>query len=447
MVRTSLTWRRAVGAIACVSLAAWAGCGEGGRPLPRRDGGGGGDLDAGETTPFDSGGPTQIDAYALSDLDAPQFNPFDPDSACASSSTPSMRVPGAILLVFDQSTSMETAITSGSSTTRWSAATAAINNAMAMLPDELNVGMALFPRRGGSSCEVSSMPDVPIAPLSVSRPMIASTLMPDPEGSATPIISAARAGWDIIRNFDTRGERAVIVVTDGEENCSDSETNAFRNEAADQLATHGVRTYAVGLDAVNGFLSQLAFAGGTRRTPTCEPACAGDGYGPCANDGDCSGGLTCQSFGLVGVCGCANDAACGPGFRCEIVSIGGFFTLPGVCRSTSNAECCHYAIQGAGFQNDFQTALRNIAAQVQDGCVYSVPRPASGFDPALVNVGVTLPSGERQVLPYSDDPNVDSWRYRDATNETIVIQGPLCDQIRMVDATVEIVSGCPTIVI
>ena len=69
------------------------------------------------------------------------------------------------------------------------------------------------------------------------------------------------------------------------------------------------------------------------------------------------------------------------------------------------------------------------------------------FDPGLVNVGVTFEGEDRTVLRRSSDPAVDSWNYVDDTHESILIQGDICDRLLDGSAVVEIVLGCPTILI
>ena len=71
----------------------------------------------------------------------------------------------------------------------------------------------------------------------------------------------------------------------------------------------------------------------------------------------------------------------------------------------------------------------------------------SSFDPSQVNVGVTFEGEDRTVLRRGSDPGVDSWDYTSDEHDSIVIQGPICDELLMGDATVEIVLGCPTILI
>ena len=64
-----------------------------------------------------------------------------------------------------------------------------------------------------------------------------------------------------------------------------------------------------------------------------------------------------------------------------------------------------------------------------------------------MNVGVTFEGESRTVLRRGSDGTMDSWNFVDTDNETLVIQGDICERLLDESATVEIVLGCPTILI
>tara|TARA_B100001750_G_scaffold120993_1_gene95903 strand:+ start:428 stop:1708 length:1281 start_codon:yes stop_codon:yes gene_type:complete len=377
------------------------------------------------------------------------FDPFDPDAACGSASIPTERVPGSLMLVFDRSGSMNDEANGDSGPTKWDLATAAINSALGGVSDDLNLGLMLFPV-GSSECTVDAATavQVDVAPLGTTRAQIASALSSASAGGGnTPIASALRAGWGALDAIDGRGQKGLILVTDGAETCetSTAERDAVLALAADQHASNGYLTYAVGLDESNNFLSTLAFNGDTPRNATCLPECTTP---TCYSDADCDGGNSCwkpvPDFGPIpipGQCACGTDADCPDPLTCE--------SLPFIgpqCSGTPN--CCHYDAEGSSFQSDFQGALEEIATRFLDSCVFEVPRDGiDGFNPGQVNVGVTFEGEERQVLPRSTDPSMNSWNYTSSENDALVIQGPICDQLLMDSAEVEIVVGCPTILI
>jgi len=120
--------------------------------------------------------------------------------------------------------------------------------------------------------------------------------------------------------------------------------------------------------------------------------------------------------------------------------------LGSTCDGPSN--CCHYDAEGGSFESDFQDALEDIASRLLDSCVFEVPRDGiDGFMPNLLNIGVTFEGEERTALRQSGDSSMDSWNYTTPENDAIIIQGLICDRLLMGAAEVEIVVGCPTIII
>lgn len=385
-------------------------------------------------------------ADSRADVNLSVDNPFDPNNRCGENIVDTQKVPGHLLIVFDRSGSMEAEV---GSSTRWDLAKNAVNSALAGLTQELNVGLALFPDdRASSECSAPTGLDVSISPISTSRSQVTSVLNAnDASGGSTPLAATLPFAWSQIAAVSGRGAKAVAVVTDGDDSCAEGdEQRAVLTQAASQLA-QGIKTYAIGLQAENGFLSSLAVNGGTRRNATCDEVC-GSITTTCTSDAECTNGQTCQEpiFGLPLVpreCGCTNDAQCESGYTCDEENL--IFTIiPGRCRVSGAVECCHQVVQEAGFQANFQTILEEIAGELSS-CVFEVPSSTMAFDPSLVNVGVTQTGASRMVLPRSMDTSRSSWDFVDTSFRTLRIQGPVCDQIKNSEAKVEIVIGCATI--
>ncbi|MCU0674097.1 MAG: hypothetical protein MUE69_15035 [Myxococcota bacterium] len=414
--------KRSIFLSSLLALAGVVACGDDDRPGITRDGGGGG-LDSGGG-PLPDGSPPRPDV-------GPPPDPFDPRNGCGAAAIPTERVPGSVLLVFDYSGSMDdTPGGSGSGATKWDLATGAINDVLASVPDDLNMGLMLFPDPGESSdCNVVTAPQVGVGPLSSTRSMIMSRLTGTPNGGQTPIIDASRAGWNYMLSLDAPGQKGIIVVSDGGETCNGelSDEMAVHMEAQTNNLAFGLSTYAVGLTTSNSLLSGLAFYGGTPRTDTCEADCSANDR-LCSSDADCTRGATCQSIVPFPVPGFPDIRACTGG---------------------TTSECCHYVASSGGFRAEFEAALEEIAQRFLESCVFELPRGTdpSTFDPSQVNVGVTFSGEERRVLGRSSDDGVDSWNYTSDAYESIVIQGPICEELLSGDALVEIVLGCPTILI
>jgi hypothetical protein len=382
----------------------------------------------GDGVPFGTDGGADA-RFALGDVQGfTPYDPFDPSSACAASAVPTVRVPGSLLVVFDRSSSMDED-PNGSrpgdrdfTESKWDLAERAVSEELGRVSPELSVGLLLYPSNRDDVCSVelgAGVPQVPIAPLSTSLPAIESALAGGTSGGQTPTFRALRAGYRVLDSLDTDGPRGIVLVTDGAENCERTDGADVLEDAQRRHDEQGYLSFAVGLDSRDNFLSTLAVNGGTQALEICEASCVAPPT-RCATDSDCPGGGTCVPF--VGFC-----------------------TEPAGGAST----CCHYDVSSGGFDTEFRRALAEISSRFLDSCVFRVPRPANpaDFSPTLVNVGVTFDGDARIVVPQGSDPTEDSWHYTDTEYSSIEIEGELCDRLRTESATVEIVLGCPTILI
>lgn len=384
------------------------------------------------------------------DRDGGPRDPFDPDAACGRSIVETERVPGSLLLLFDRSSSMNATPAgeepSFGNPSKWDRATGAMDDVLASVSDELGAGLLLFPTGEGDVCDVSlsaSVPRVPMAPLSSSRADIGAALSETgpASDSGTAAFGALRAGYDYLDTLDTLGQRGVVLVTDGAETCDPDSREAVLEQAAEELSMNNYLTFVVGLTQTNSDLSTLAYNGGTPRNDSCLPECTTP---LCFSPADCpiTGACNQPVPGFPGFCGCSSDSDCPEPLTCEGIPLLGM-------QCTGDPNCCHYNATASDFEAQFEAALAEIARRFVDSCVFDVPRGADPdrFDPALVNVGVTFDGEERTVLRRSDDASVDSWDYTDAGHEALIIQGAICDRLLTEAATVEIVLGCPTILI
>ncbi|MFT5358091.1 MAG: hypothetical protein ACI9KE_005328, partial [Polyangiales bacterium] len=177
-----------------------AACGDDSRP--GRADVGAGDTGAAEDTGSDV--MSRVDAPATDSAfpdTGPPLDPFDPANGCGATAIETQVLPGSVLLAFDQSASMQ-GDTAGNrpperGPSKWDLATDAITSVLATMPDELSVGLLLFPDpNGGSECSVAPTPQVGVASLSTTRAMINSALSRSPTGGQTPAIAAVEAGWE-----------------------------------------------------------------------------------------------------------------------------------------------------------------------------------------------------------------------------------------------------------
>ena len=93
---------------------------------------------------------------------------------------------------------------------KWTLATNAINRVLTSMPDDLNVGLMLFPSPGSGDCNVDPAPQVPIGPLSTTRTSIMSQLSGSPDGGGTPAIAAVEAAYRYIQPLPLPGHHGLL---------------------------------------------------------------------------------------------------------------------------------------------------------------------------------------------------------------------------------------------
>ena len=187
---------------------------------------------------------------------------------------------------------------------RWQIAIAALKESLGMLQgSHASAGLTFF--SVDNACGVDSTPSVGINPVSVpQRLAIAAALDGIAPRGGTPIVGAVILAYaHLHQEAKAPGNRYVVLLTDGEESCG---FGGDDRDAADLARARrhllevevqkareaNIRTFVIGApgsEGARGFLSQLAFAGGTARKPDCVH---GD---PDAESGDCHHDLTTSS--------------------------------------------------------------------------------------------------------------------------------------------------------
>ncbi|MBL8600405.1 MAG: VWA domain-containing protein [Myxococcales bacterium] len=217
-----------------------------------------------------------------------------PDSACATTTADAQRRPANILIVLDRSGSMSESAGNGMS--KWAAATGGLRTLLGRLDNFTRVGLTFFPPTRGASDMASgyTTPAVPIAALSTNRTALLSALGASPSGN-TPMACAIDGSKQYFQSFTQDGSRNIILITDGQPTnectgqpllppcnllppdlaCLQRHDQAMQAAVSVQVAlarmlTPSVRTFVAGTpEATDVFLSDLAFQGGSSRTPDC----------------------------------------------------------------------------------------------------------------------------------------------------------------------------------
>jgi len=184
------------------------------------------------------------------------------------------RSPGNLVVVFDQSDSMKQvfATDGGATGPKYQVAEDAIVAAITPNQALLNVGAIFLPTKAtGNTCSgvdlIGTPPQIPIEQ--------GATFVTDFKGHfsatgwtlilGTPLkIALDNANLALPDPSPLKGQRAVVIITDGAPTCDTVQADILAPVKA--MATRGIKTYAVGLPgsaAASTLLNAIASAGGT----------------------------------------------------------------------------------------------------------------------------------------------------------------------------------------
>lgn len=175
-------------------------------------------------------------------------------------------VPGNVLIVFDESLSMNENWGSGQS--KWVAASQAMISALTPLQDQINAATIFFPTSGGLlGCGVDAIDSGKQINFLPGPDFIAAwnTYMSShgPSGM-TPLGTAMQMADSALANANLVGNTAVVVITDGDPNCGTDDTQV--NQYATNWLANDIETHVVGLPGIGSGatrLNTLATSGGT----------------------------------------------------------------------------------------------------------------------------------------------------------------------------------------
>ena len=342
--------------------------------------------------------------------------------SCASSAFKGTLLPSSLLFLVDRSGSMACnlpPITASadceanpvakdpSQPTKWSVITGSLSAAFDTLATVPNTSAALTFFSNDEACGAQWEPWVALAPLDANQvgALKGSLSGITPKGG-TPIIGATVHGYRYLhQEAKAPGNRFVVLVTDGADSCISryaaqgvvgDPVAQFLGAEIPKAISVNIRTFVIGApgsEPARGFLSQIAWGGGSGKDPACDHT--------------------------------STDPA--PGAECHL----------DMTRSTD-------------FAADLAAALTKITGQAALTCEFDVPKAGDGgaIDPSTVNVDYYRAGnmGDRVQL-YRDDTQAceggaDGWQY--TSNDTkIRVCGPMCDAVRK-DATAEVIVslGC-----
>ena len=360
-------------------------------------------------------------------------------SGCMAQSYESSELPASILFVLDRSGSMacnppptqDSAACEANAVpvdpaqpSKWQItvrALEAVFDSLLSKKSTAQIGLSFF--SNDNTCGVNSVPSVPLGAVTDAHVASLKTVLDStiPSGG-TPLVGATTLGYAYLHQEASAapgcsepcgapGNRYLVLITDGTDSCptpmraqdaaecnaAGSCTNFLVKKEAPLAAQANIKTYVIGApgsEPARGYLSELAFVGGTPRTPTC-----------------------------------THDP-------------------------TSAAGDCHFDMTTTGdFAAGLATALGNVSGAAL-GCEFAVPKTGGPVTPGSVNVQYRPQSGNAECFSY--DPAACSagsngWQFAkkpDGSDDLsrVVICGSACERVRADPmARVDVILGCETI--
>lgn len=282
-------------AVACIGLTVWAAC----SASPSGDGTftGAGAASSGTASSGSGSGSSNGSGGGLEFEGGTGDGAGQDGDACGSVPLIGKLTPGNIVVVFDQSDSMQQPFSTpdaGPGGPKWQVAEDALVSAVTPIENLLNLGAIFFPTKAtGDTCslvaKIGTKPQIPIEP--------ASAFVTDYKGHF------AAPGWTLILGTPLKialdnanlalpdpsplvGARAVLLITDGAPTCDTKAADILA--PVDAMFSRGIKTYAVGLPgsaAASTLLNAIAAAGGTMKYLTpADPAALAAALAQIASD-------------------------------------------------------------------------------------------------------------------------------------------------------------------
>jgi hypothetical protein len=332
------------------------------------------------------------------------------DAGCASTSIKADLLPSNLLFVIDRSGSMNCNLPPITSSTdcemkpervdpsrpsKWEIIRDALKSAFASFPSTASVGISYF--SNDDECGVQSMPSVAVRAIDATQiAALGASLDAMKPAGGTPIVGATILGYKHLhQQLTLPGSDFLVLLTDGSESCTPADVPGLVSTQVPNALLVGIRTFSIGVpgsEAARGLLSQIAFAGGTPSSPTCDHSGMG-------NTGNCHFDMTTSQ----------------------------------------------------DFAGDLRAALATITGKALT-CTFDVPTGPAGIpvDRDKLNVnftpggGTTIPILQDNTAPC--DQGADGWQYTD--NDTkIILCGPICAKVKSdLGARIDIVLGCRTVI-
>lgn len=219
------------------------------------------------------------DQNSLPDMPGSTDGSGDPDKKvgdeCGEHFFQAKSLPPNVMLVLDKSGSMyfQSWLDGAETKRRWASLHAVTETLLRRLDGRFNFGLKLFPALGAQeskdktiACRLEPGVEVECGPNQADKIL---QVMPGADAEVygdTPTVSGLDAAYKYLSTLSTPNPKAMVLIVDGETNCS--ETNQELATLAKQAFDANIPVYVVGIDlssSVASGLSQTAVAGGTKK--------------------------------------------------------------------------------------------------------------------------------------------------------------------------------------
>ena len=150
------------------------------------------------------------------------------------------------------------------------------------------------------NCGATSVPSVPMAAVSDAQlDVIRTSVAAQKPSGGTPIVGGSILAYKYLyQSLAVTGNAHVVLITDGADSCGSyysanpsigpgDHVADLIGKQAPKAASYGIQTWVIGApgsEPARATLSNLAIAGGTRRSDTCTPGGADAAVGDCHYD-------------------------------------------------------------------------------------------------------------------------------------------------------------------
>lgn len=321
-----------------------------------------------------------------------------------------------VLLVIDKSSSMDDQ-PAGFELKKWEALKAALEPALTAVEGEMSFGLLLYPFGEAGEipldcfegcCEVptgSAAIQVGIEPGASSAAKVMDALNASAPGGGTPTAAALDAALAYFTTGDgqsLRGDRFVLLATDGGPNCGPREATC----AADHC------------------------------TPNLDGLCPADQGNCCAGEGSycLDDAAVVEKIRALADAGVPTFVIGIPGTESYAEHLNAFATAGGV--PNPNTPPHYYAVSAEAGVDELTRTFSDITTHLVRSC--EVELGPSAPEKKLVNVAIDC-----TVVPFAEGAG---WDISGDTPATLVLAGDACKQIEREGARrIDVVYGCPTV--